>query len=97
MSELNNQNEEVISNERFDTYPASKRKDRLFVIDRMRCKGCSICVSVCPYDALFMSKKKSTNGFIYPIENGACKACKKCLYACPDFALSIHKVEEVNK
>lgn len=94
-SVVKEQNADVVSNERFDAYPASKRKDRLFVVDRGRCKGCKICTSVCPYDAIYMSSEKTGNGFFYPIENGKCKACRKCIYACPDFALSIHKTEDM--
>ncbi|MCY3413505.1 MAG: ferredoxin family protein [Candidatus Heimdallarchaeota archaeon] len=95
MSNTKIQNEKVQSNNRFDAYIVSKKEDRVFVVDRNRCKGCKICVSICPFDAIFMSNEKSHRGNFYPIENGACKACKKCLYACPDFALSIHMLEEV--
>ena len=83
------------SNERFDAFIVGKNKNRVFVVDRDRCKGCKICVVVCPYDAIFMSKTKSHRGYIYPIENTKCTACKQCCLACPDFALSIHKLEKV--
>lgn len=96
MLENNVQNESVHSNDRFDVYLVSKKLDRVFIVDRDRCKGCKICVAVCPYDAIFMSTdKKTKNGHAFPVENTKCKACKKCLYACPDFALSIYKLDEV--
>ena len=85
----------VSHNKRFDAYVVGKRSNRVFVVDRDRCKGCRICVSVCPYEALAMSTDKTDRGYFYPVENGKCTACKQCLYACPDFVLSVHKVEEV--
>ncbi len=89
------QSSDVQSNDRFDAYIVGKRKNRVFVINRDRCKGCRICASICPVEALFMSSDKTARGYIYPVENGACTACKKCIYACPDFAISLHKVKEV--
>lgn len=83
------------SDDRFDAFIVGKNKNRVFVVDRGRCKGCNICVAICPYDAIFMSKEKSHRGFIYPIENTKCTACKQCCPACPDFALSVHKLEDV--
>ena len=86
-----------ISNERFDVYVVGKKKNRVLALDRDRCKGCGVCVSVCPYDALEMGRAKTERGYLYPIETGACVACRECVYACPDFALSIHKLSEVEK
>lgn len=85
----------VESNERFDAYTVGKKDDRVFAVDRDRCKGCNICTKICPYDAIDMSKKKSFRGFYFPIENGKCTACRQCVYACPDFALSVHKLADV--
>lgn len=86
----------VQSNERFDAYLVSKKGDRVFAVDRGRCKGCRICAHICPYDALDMSSNKSMRGYFFPLENGKCTACRQCVYACPDFALSVHKLSEVS-
>lgn len=85
------------SNERFDAYIVGKKKNRVFVVDRGRCKGCSICTTICPYDAIWMGDGKSLRGYIFPIENGKCVACKQCVFICPDFALSVHDIAEVTK
>ena len=83
-------NETTQRNERFNASIVGKKENKIFAIDKDRCKGCRICATICPYDALAMSKDKTNRGFIYPIENGKCTACKQCLYACPDFVLSLH-------
>ena len=94
---VHQKNEDVQSNDRYDAYIVGKKNNRVLVIDRDRCKGCKICVSVCPHDAIFMSSYKSERGYRFPIENTACIACKKCVYACPDFAISLHKLEDVTE
>lgn len=90
--------ERKVSNSRFDVYLVGKKKNRVFVLDRNRCKGCSICIISCSYNSIIMGTTKSHNGFFYPIENtNSCVACKQCTYACPDFALSIHKLEDIKR
>ena len=92
----------IQSNDRFDAYVVGKSQNRVFVVDRGRCKGCRICTSICPYDAIYMSDKsekvkKSGRGYFYPIENSKCVACKQCVWICPDFALSVHSLDEVKE
>ncbi len=86
---------ESYSDDKFDAYVVGKRKNRVFAVDRDRCKGCKICASICPYDALYMSNTKTHMGFFQPIENGKCTACRECVIACPDFALSVHKLDDL--
>ena len=91
----------VQSDNRFDAYVVGKKQNRVFVVDRARCKGCRICTNICPYDAIYMSdetnngNQKSDRGFFFPIENSACTACRQCVYICPDFALSVHNLDDV--
>jgi 2-oxoglutarate ferredoxin oxidoreductase subunit delta len=86
---------EIYSDGIFDAYIVGSKSNRVFSLDRDRCKGCAICVKVCPYDAIVMSSKKTHMGYFHPIENGKCTACRECVLACPDFALSVHKLEDV--
>ena len=64
-------------------------------IDERYCKGCLICVDVCPTNALKASEEINAKGFILPTENDIirCKACGLCELICPDFAIAI---EEIN-
>jgi len=55
------------------------------------CTGCSCCESICPQNAIKMTKDK--NGFMYPkINKEKCINCGLCLKKCP-----LIKREELNK
>jgi len=64
-------------------------------IDERYCKGCLICVDVCPTKAIKASEEINDWGYILPTEHdmNSCKACGLCELMCPDFAIAI---EEVN-
>jgi len=58
-----------------------------------RCKGCGLCVDVCPRGALRMSKDVNKAGhFCVQIEDtDKCTGCGFCFLMCPDVAISITK------
>ena len=60
------------------------------------CKGCQICVEMCPKQALKPSDKMNTKGYLLPIEDdmSRCNACRQCEILCPDFAIAIETDEE---
>lgn len=58
-----------------------------------RCKGCGLCVSVCPKGALEMSKELNSKGY-HParvVSPEKCIACAMCAVMCPDVALKVEK------
>ena len=60
-------------------------------INENYCKGCGICIFVCPKDVLVKSDKLNKKG-IYPAqpkypEN--CIKCQLCVLQCPDQAISL--------
>lgn len=60
-------------------------------IDRVRCKGCGLCIEVCPQKALGLSKEANQKGY-YPAEqiDGAnCIGCAMCAQMCPDVAIRV--------
>ncbi|GAH40040.1 unnamed protein product [marine sediment metagenome] len=65
-------------------------------IDERYCKGCLICVDVCPTKAIKPSKEINDWGYILPTEDdmNSCKACGLCELMCPDFAIAIEEVNE---
>ena len=60
-------------------------------IDERYCKGCLICVEVCPTNAIASSNTINARGYVIPIEQdmGNCKVCSLCELMCPDFAIAI--------
>ena len=62
-------------------------------IDTAQCKGCELCVQVCPKSVLAMSKKMNSKGF-YPVEavNSAdCTGCTLCATICPDIVIRVER------
>ena len=67
------------------------------VIERERCKGCYLCISVCPNEIITISDTLNEQGY-YPAEskdNGksgkGCIACALCATICPDIAIEVYR------
>jgi 2-oxoglutarate ferredoxin oxidoreductase subunit delta len=62
-----------------------------FWIDERYCKGCLICIDVCPTKAIRASEKLNSKGYRLPREENMalCKACEICVLMCPDFAIAV--------
>lgn len=60
-------------------------------VDEARCKGCDICVSLCPAGVLTMRACPSAAlGKIISVVNpDDCIGCRKCELSCPDFAIYV--------
>ena len=57
------------------------------------CKGCLICVGVCPHHVLEVDERKFVNGF-HPVAVSRpeeCTACLLCELLCPDLAISVER------
>lgn len=63
-------------------------------IDARYCKGCLICVGICPTEAIGPSEKLSSRGYRLPGEKNmaTCKACGLCVLMCPDFAIAVSEL-----
>lgn len=50
-----------------------------------RCKGCKLCVQVCPRGVLMVSKKLNEMGY-HPVESSGsdCTGCELCYTVCPE-------------
>lgn len=63
------------------------------IIDEERCKGCRLCVEVCPKHLLSMAR--STNSFGYQparvAKDEECTGCALCAQVCPDLAIEVYK------
>jgi len=65
-------------------------------IDEKRCKGCSICVAVCPRQCLEIQEEYNQAGYFYPAvaKEDECTGCGACVKLCPDFAVTVYKLLE---
>ena len=63
-----------------------------------RCKGCNICVELCPQDVLQVSDQTNAKGYHLPEivigKERACVHCEFCSVVCPEFAIFTLEVEE---
>ncbi|MCK4261526.1 4Fe-4S binding protein [bacterium] len=63
------------------------------IIDEERCKGCQLCVEICPKHILTIAE--STNSFGYQPARVAndeeCTGCALCAQMCPDLAIEVYK------
>jgi len=60
-------------------------------IDFDGCKGCAVCVSVCPKQVLEISTEANHKG-LYParaVRPEACIGCGLCVLVCPDVAITL--------
>jgi heterodisulfide reductase subunit A len=59
------------------------REPTIAEIDKERCSGCLICVSVCPYEALEYDAKEKT----VKVKEALCEGCGACVASCPAGAI----------
>ncbi|MGA1980674.1 MAG: 4Fe-4S binding protein [Sedimentisphaerales bacterium] len=61
------------------------------IINTERCKGCGLCVTVCPKGGIVISKQSNKTGY-FPAEtkNTNCTACANCAIICPDEAIEVY-------
>lgn len=64
------------------------------IVDENYCKGCSLCVEVCPEKIIRLSQDKLTQKGYRPAElfdPEKCTACTQCALMCPDVAITVVK------
>ncbi|MHB1125970.1 MAG: 4Fe-4S dicluster domain-containing protein [Bacillota bacterium] len=66
------------------------------VLNQERCKGCSLCITVCARDVLRLSGGVNAAGY-HPIETARgerCTGCTLCAWMCPDFVIAVDRRSE---
>lgn len=70
------------------------------IIDPDRCKGCGLCVHMCPKKVLALDKNKlNKKGYTpsVPVHLNKCIGCAICAMMCPDCAITVIKKEKGEK
>jgi len=64
------------------------------VINTERCKGCGLCVTVCPKHNIEIAPESNQSGY-FParIRNIECTACGRCAIICPEGIIEISREE----
>jgi len=62
------------------------------IIDIERCKGCGLCVAVCPKNCIVISEHSNKIGY-FPAQanNTDCTGCAICAIICPDAAIEVYR------
>ncbi len=62
-------------------------------VDERYCKGCELCVSVCPQDVLSMNLDILTSKGYHPayLIGEGCTGCAICAVICPDAAITVYR------
>lgn len=69
------------------------KNKRMVQINKDACKGCGICIAMCPVKILEFSGELNHQGVRFPriIDEGKCTECENCVIYCPDFAIVVSK------
>jgi len=67
------------------------------IIDIERCKGCGLCVAVCPRNGIVISKRSNKAGYL-PAEvvGSDCTGCAMCAIICPEAAIEVYREDDAN-
>ena len=65
------------------------------VVDTEKCKGCEVCIPVCPEDVIGMTKEVNRKGYHYAYMKNpeACTGCTNGGIVWPDRAISVYRVK----
>ncbi len=69
------------------------------VIDRERCKGCHLCLDVCPRHVIEMDGDLNKKGYQPAVyvsaseDKKGCTACAMCAIVCPEVAIEVYRAQ----
>ena len=64
-------------------------------VNETLCKGCELCIEVCPKNVIVMAADRLTPKGYHPAEladpEGACTGCAICAVICPEAAITVYR------
>jgi 2-oxoglutarate ferredoxin oxidoreductase subunit delta len=62
-------------------------------VNQLFCKGCELCVSVCPQEVLALDMEHLTPKGYHPVvlKGEGCTGCAICAVICPEAALTVYR------
>ncbi len=70
----------------------SKKREYLVHIKQSWCKGCYLCLEVCPIEGIFHIQEQVSDQGFRPVtvkNEDECTGCKMCELLCPDLAIIV--------
>lgn len=66
------------------------------VVDVEGCKGCGVCVPVCPTNVIELARDVNGKGyhFAYMENPDVCTGCSNCAVVCPDGVITVYRVKQ---
>lgn len=63
------------------------------IIDKEKCKGCLLCVNICPKGMIKPGKALNKKGFTFVEfkDDAGCLGCKMCAVVCPECCIEVYK------
>ena len=64
------------------------------IVDQRFCKGCGLCVTVCPVECIELDPDTITDKGYHPARltgEGLCTGCAACGVICPDVAITVER------
>lgn len=64
-------------------------------IDKSKCKGCELCISVCKKNVIKISKKFNEMSYLFAevVNEENCSGCANCAIICPDVCIKIEEYD----
>ena len=72
------------------------KKNKVHLIETVRCKSCGLCVSACPKKTLCIGSALNSQGYAYvtQVAPEKCVKCNMCRVVCPDVAIGVIETDE---
>ncbi len=81
---------------RFEVKVQSTKMTGKIIINTERCKGCGLCVQVCPRASIAISKRSNKSGY-FPakVKNSDCTGWAACAIICPEAVIEVSRDNDI--